>query len=469
MYVAVDVAAYQAMEKERREAEAARIQAVRNAAEHQIALDTRRQRQRHGAEQREYRRGRAGPARRRRGAAQQSIRRAGGGARGAAEAPERDGGGGAARPRTRRAIAIERAERIHELERSLAEELALQVARAELEESLAARSERDGALAGLEAAAGTTPALARSGDARTPCGAPTTTSWRSSKAPPRPARPEDAAHRMSVSAVRGAEASGRGHGAAAVAARAGGLGMASSRPRSGAAASRARRTAIEIYRRSAHKQAAFKASRRSCSRARGPRDRAERRRRALEPSSSAGAATRCTPAGGRGSGARPREWWPWRRSSSAGPSMREMSWANRRPPPGPATSSRRPDRGAREEARPREYCGAPAPTRGGDGADEERGAAARAVPRPLHRGTYRALESVRRAGEREGFPRICWQGAERRSARPRAAPLADPVSNVAAFRWLRNGEANRLTFMKPADERVRPEGEGGGQRPRRHG
>ena len=39
MYVAVDVAAYKAMEKERREAEAARIQAVRNAAEHQIALD----------------------------------------------------------------------------------------------------------------------------------------------------------------------------------------------------------------------------------------------------------------------------------------------------------------------------------------------------------------------------------------------------------------------------------------------
>ena len=41
MYVAVDVAAYKAMEKERREAEAARIQAVRNAAEDRTAARSR--------------------------------------------------------------------------------------------------------------------------------------------------------------------------------------------------------------------------------------------------------------------------------------------------------------------------------------------------------------------------------------------------------------------------------------------
>ena len=145
MYVAVDVAAYKAMEKERREAEAARIQAVRNAAEHQIALDAadaaRAAAERNNANIVE-------DARAQLDAAEVRVRRAADGLEAAhaeldAARSETEAANDAAEDAT--AIAIDRAERIHELERSLAEAVALQVARAELEESLA--RERDAALA----------------------------------------------------------------------------------------------------------------------------------------------------------------------------------------------------------------------------------------------------------------------------------------------------------------------------------
>ena len=76
MYVAVDVAAYKAMEKERREAEAARIQrcATPRSTRSLWMLRDAAPRGRRGAEQREYCRGRAGPARRRRGTRTQQSR-----------------------------------------------------------------------------------------------------------------------------------------------------------------------------------------------------------------------------------------------------------------------------------------------------------------------------------------------------------------------------------------------------------
>ena len=150
MYVAVDVAAYQAMEKERREAEAARIQAVRNAAEHQIALDAadaaRAAAERNNANIVEDARAQLDAAEALRRSMEDGLEAA---HKELAEArAATDAANDAAEDAT--AIAIERAERIHELERSLAEAVALQVARAELEESLA--RERDAALAGLDTA-----------------------------------------------------------------------------------------------------------------------------------------------------------------------------------------------------------------------------------------------------------------------------------------------------------------------------
>ena len=188
MYVAVERPPIGDMEKRQSEAEAARIS---RRAQRRVSTSSRwmlrTRRAQPLAEQREHCRGRAGPARRRRRGTRTARRgcQKGGGAREGV-------GGGAGRAEAANdaaedatAIAIERAERIHELERSLAEAVALQVARAELEELLArSATPRCG--------------IRRSGrdhdDARRDLGAkgryavrPTTTSFRNCWPPPRPA------------------------------------------------------------------------------------------------------------------------------------------------------------------------------------------------------------------------------------------------------------------------------------------
>ena len=92
-------------------------------------------------------------------------------------------------------------------------------------------------------------------------------------------------------------------------------------------------------------------------------------------------------------------------------------------PRGGKAAAKHCPRGAREEARFGISCGALAPTRGGDGADEERGAAARAVPAwvapPRDVPRFRKVAAGR---DPPGRARICSRAQSADPAR-RAAPL----------------------------------------------
>ena len=263
-----------------------------------------------------------------------------------------------------------RAERIDELERSLAEAVALQVARAELEESLA--RERDVALAGLDGARDHDDALARE------------------------RRRQDAvrcAHDDELAELQGAAAARERKAAAHR------MKMVSSARRSGASfcfmvlrrwrrarVSKAWRSWADATRapprRARQGGAIYTTPSTSASGrrveymgSRGPRPRGEAAARLGDAPQSPGIGVGAGPVATASGGTAAAKHGPG--GARQAPGIKRL---------GPVAAPRhrkeaakhRP-RGAREEAR-FEYCGALAAARGGDGADEERGAAARAVP-----------------------------------------------------------------------------------------
>ena len=340
---------------------------MRNAAEHQIALDAadaaRAAAERNNANIVEDARAQLDAAEALRSNLSDGLEAARGGAAEARAATE-----AATAAEDAAAIAIERAERIDELERSLAEAVALQVARAELE-SLA--RERDAALAGLDTAAKRDhdDALARA--AATPGRRAVRPRRRAGGAPRRRRGPRAEGRGASYEMVLAPGAAARpsaswccGGGGARVYQRHGARG----RTRRRAAASRAPRRS-DLY------DASSTSARRSVEYmgSRGPRPRGEAAARLGD----APQAPRAPVLGQwRRSAAERRrqnmalEALVKRRASNVLGQWRRRAAAKRR-------QSIALEALAKSALR---MCGALAPTRGGDGADEERGAAARAVP-----------------------------------------------------------------------------------------
>ena len=456
MYVAVDVAAYQAMEKERREAEAARIQAVRNAAEHQIALDAadaaRAAAERNNANIVEDVRAQLDAAEALRSNLSDGLEAA---HKELAEArSETEAANDAAEDAT--AVAIERAERIHELERSLAEAVALQVARAELEESLA--RERDAALAGLDTAKRDhDDALARERRRQDAvrCAHDDELAELQGAAAARERR--DAAHRMKM--VSSARRSGASF--CFMVLRRWRRARVSKAWRSWADATARRRVARakaeRFIRRLEHKRAAKALSTWEAE----ARDRAEKRRRALETLCKRRAASVLGQWRRRAAETRRQnmalEALVKRRASNVLGQWRRRAAAKRRQ--SIALEALAKKRASNIVARWRQHAAATARTK----------SAVRRLARCLrgwlHRGTYRAFGKWRRAVIHEGV--LEYVGRAQSAGQPDVRRLSSAVSNVDGF-TLVEGEATPLTFKGRPMLRVTAlfEGEGGGQRPR---
>jgi hypothetical protein len=456
MYVAVDVAAYKAMEKERREAEAARIAAVRNAAEHQIALDAadaaRAAAERNNANIVEDARAQLDAAEALRSNLSDGLEAA------HKELEEARAETGAANDAAEdaTAIAVERAERIHELERSLAEAVALQVARAELEERLA--RERDGALGDLDAAKRDhDEALARERRRQDAvrCAHDDELSELQSAAAARERK--DTLYRMKM--VSSARRSGASF--CFMVLRRWRKGRVTQAWRSWADATARRRVARakaeRFIRRLEHKRAAKAWSLWEAE----ARDRAEKRRRALETLLNR-RASNVLGQWRRSAAERRRqnmalEALVKRRASNVLGQWRRRATEKRRQ--SIALEALAKKRASNIVARWRQHASMKARTN----------SAARRLARCLrgwlHRGTYRAFGKWRRAVIHEGV--LEYVGRAQSAGQPDVRRLSSAVSNVDGF-TLVEGEATPLTFKGRPMLRVTAlfEGQGGGQRPR---